>query len=72
MWKKDLSVKLLNEDNLYKSLIGKTFNEAKKEYYNLRIIKENNLSKTITLEYCKDRCNIVIKNGIIIDIKGFY
>ena len=62
-------VKLNKIKNL---ILGKTYNEAIKLYSNLRIVKEDGNNIMITLSFCKDRCNIIIKKNIIIEIDGFY
>ena len=53
-------------------ILNKPYKEAEKNYSNLRIVKEDNKSKIIILNYCQDRCNVEVKNGIIINIEGFY
>ena len=53
-------------------ILNKSYKEAEKIYSNLRIVKEDNKSKIIILNYCQDRCNVEVKNGIIINIDGFY
>lgn len=53
-------------------LLGKTFHQAMKLYSNLRIVKEDDKNSMITLNFCQDRCNVVIKNNIITEIDGFY
>jgi len=62
-------VKLNKMKNL---ILGKTFHEALKLYSNLRIVKIDDKSSIITLNFCEDRCNVVIKNNIITEIDGFY
>lgn len=67
--------KQINNNNnkwLTKSILGKTLNEALQIYSNLRIVKNNNKNEIITMDFCEDRCNIIIKNDRIIDIDGFY
>lgn len=59
-------------DQMKKCILGKTYNEAIKVYANLRIVKKDDKKITITLNYCQERCNVVMKNNIIIDIDGFY
>jgi len=61
--------KSLEIENL---IIGKKYFEAIKIYDNLRIVKEDNKNIIFTLNYCKDRCNIEVKNGIIIKVNGYY
>jgi hypothetical protein len=59
--------------NKMKTLIlGKTFHEALKLYSNLRIVKDDDKCSIVTLNFCEDRCNVVIKNNIITEIDGFY
>ena len=59
--------------NILKDLIlGKKYDEAIKIYKNLRIIKNNDKLLIVTMEYSKDRCNIVLKDDIIVDVVGFY
>jgi len=53
-------------------ILGKTYDEAIKIYENLRVIKNNDKIIIVTMEYSKDRCNIVLKNNIIVDVVGFY
>jgi hypothetical protein len=53
-------------------ILNKPYKEAEKKYSNLRIVKEDNKSKIIILNYCQDRCNVEVKDGIIINIEGFY
>lgn len=53
-------------------LLGKTFHQAMKLYSNLRIVKEDDKNSMITLNFCQDRCNVVIQNNIITEIEGFY
>jgi len=59
-------------NKLNKLIIGKSYNEAEKIYGNLRIVKQDNKCKIITLDYCNQRCNVEIKNDIIVKIDGFY
>lgn len=61
------TIKILKE-----RILGKKYDEAIKIYNNLRVVKENDKSLIVTLEYSKDRCNIVMKNNIIVDVLGFY
>lgn len=61
------SIKVLKE-----WILGRKYDEAIKIYSNLRVVKENDKDLIVTMEYAKDRCNIVMKNGIIVDIVGFY
>jgi hypothetical protein len=61
-----------NEEKFFEDLIGKTFNEAIKIYNNLRIVKKDGKSKIITLEFCKERCNVEVLNDKIYKISGFY
>jgi len=60
------------KDQIKKRILGKTYNEALKIYTNLRIVKKDDKNITIILNYCDDRCNVIIKNDIIVDIDGFY
>jgi hypothetical protein len=53
-------------------ILNKSYKEAEKKYSNLRIVKEDDKSKVIILNYCQDRCNVEVKDGIIINIEGFY
>jgi hypothetical protein len=53
-------------------LLGKKYSEATKLYNNLRVVKLDDKSKIITMDYCKERCNIVVKKDVIIGIDGFY
>ena len=53
-------------------LLGKSYREAEKIYGNLRIVKQDNKCKIITLDFCEHRCNVEIKNDIIVKIDGFY
>jgi hypothetical protein len=53
-------------------ILGKTYNEAKKIYENLRVIKINDRFLIVTMEHSKDRCNIILKDDIIVDVVGFY
>ena len=53
-------------------ILNKSYEEAEKKYGNLRIIKEDDKPKVFVLNYCEDRCNVEVKNGIIINIDGFY
>ena len=55
-----------------KLILGKSYREAEKVYCNLRIVKQDDKCKIITLDYCEHRCNIEIKNEIIVKIDGFY
>ena len=59
-------------DQMKKLILGKTYNEALKIYRNLRIVKKDDKNITIILNYCDDRCNVIIKNDIIVHIDGFY
>ena len=62
-----------SQNNKIKSLLlGKKYSDAEKLYKNLRIVKEDNKSITIILNYCKDRCNIELENGIVTKVDGFY
>jgi hypothetical protein len=62
-----------SQNNKIKSLLlGKKYSDAEKIYKNLRIVKQDNKPITIILNYCKDRCNIELENGIIKKIDGFY
>ena len=75
MWERNIilkNIEMMNKNNLYKTIIGKSYFEAEKIYSNLRIVKENDVSQIIILNHCHDRCNVIIKNGIIIGIDGFY
>ena len=63
---------ILKQEQMKKRILGKTYNEALKIYTNLRIVKKDDKNITIILNYCHDRCNIIIKNDIIVDIDGFY
>lgn len=58
-------------DNL-NIILNKHFNEANKIYPNLRIVKKNGKPLVVLSNYCKDRCNVEIKNEIIVTIFGFY
>jgi len=63
----------ISQNNKIKSLLlGKKYSDAEKLHKNLRIVKEDKKPITIILNYCKDRCNIELENGIIIKIDGFY
>jgi len=53
-------------------ILGKKYVDAEKLYNNLRIIKEDNKSKILIMNFCKDRCNVEVINGIITKINGFY
>jgi len=64
--------KRYDEFNIKKLILGKSLIEAQKCYNNLRVVENNDKSIIITMEYCKDRCNVIIKNDKIIDINGFY
>ena len=57
---------------IIKSIIGKRLEEAEKIYHNLRVIKNNNTHVTIYLNYCKERCNIELENGLVTKVDGFY
>jgi hypothetical protein len=59
-------------DKIKSLLLGKKYSHAEKLYKNLRIVKEDNKSITIILNYCKDRCNIELENGIVTKVDGFY
>ena len=59
-------------DKIDKLILGKSYREAEKVYCNLRIVKQDDKCKIITLDYCEHRCNIEIKNEIIVKIDGFY
>jgi 2-phosphoglycerate kinase len=59
-------------DKIKYLILNKSYREAEKNYSNLRIIKEDNKSQIIILNYCEDRCNVEVKDGIIINIDGFY
>jgi hypothetical protein len=59
-------------NNIKSILIGKNLNESYKFYNHLRVVKEDDKCKIITLDFCKERCNVILKNNIIIDINGFY
>jgi hypothetical protein len=67
---------IINKENrLYKMeklLLGKTYDEAIKLYSNLRIVKNEGVSQIITMDLCKDRCNIIIEERVITEISGFY
>jgi hypothetical protein len=68
--------KIYNEQSRKNSIqnliLGKKYIDAEKVYNNLRIIKEDNKSKTVIMNFCKDRCNVEVINGIITKINGFY
>jgi hypothetical protein len=64
--------KMSDDLNIKNVILGKSFNEALKFYSNLRVVKNNDKNLIITMDYCKDRCNVIIKNDKIIDINGFY
>jgi len=53
-------------------ILGKKYIDAEKLYNNLRIINEDNKSKIVIMNFCKDRCNVEVINGIITKISGFY
>ena len=53
-------------------LLGKKYDDAIKLYSNLRIVKQDNKAKVVTMDYCKERCNIEVNNKIITKIDGFY
>ena len=59
-------------NKLNKLILGKSYREAEKIYGNLRVVKKDNKCKIITLDYCEHRCNIEIKNEIVVKIDGFY
>ena len=59
-------------DKINKLIVGKSYKEAEKIYGNLRIVKQDDKYKIITLDYCEHRCNVEIKNEIILKIDGFY
>jgi len=59
-------------DKIKYLILNKPYKEAEKNYGNLRIVKEDDKSKIIILNYCQDRCNVEVKDGIIINIEGFY
>ena len=59
-------------NKINKLIVGKSYREAEKIYGNLRIVKQDDKCKIITLDYCEHRCNVEIKNEIIIKINGFY
>jgi len=59
-------------NKINKLILGKSYREAEKIYGNLRIVKQDNKCKIITLDYCEHRCNVEIKNEIIVKIDGFY
>jgi hypothetical protein len=59
-------------DKIKDSILNKSYKEAEKIYGNLRIVKEDDKSKIVILNYCQDRCNVEVKDGIIININGFY
>ena len=59
-------------DKIKSLLLGKKYCDAEKLYKNLRIVKEDNKPITIILNYCEDRCNVELENGIIKKIDGFY
>ena len=54
------------------SILGRKYDEAIKIYTNLRVVKNDDKHLIVTMEYLKDRCNIVMKDDIIIDVVGFY
>jgi hypothetical protein len=62
----------IENSKLNKLILGKSYREAEKVYCNLRIVKQDDKCKIITLDYCEHRCNIEIKNEIIVKIDGFY
>jgi hypothetical protein len=53
-------------------ILGKKYKDAEKLYNNLRIVVEDNKSKIIIMNYCKERCNVEVENGIITKINGYY
>lgn len=53
-------------------LLGKKYSEATKLYNNLRIVQLDNKSLTVIMNYCEDRCNVIVKNDRIVAIDGFY
>lgn len=59
-------------NKLNKLIIGKSYREAEKLYNNLRIVKQDDKCKIITLDYCDHRCNVEIKKEIVVKIDGFY
>jgi len=63
---------LSNIELVKNCILGKKYDEAIKIYDNLRVIKNNDKFIIVTMEYSKERCNIVLKNDIIIDVVGFY
>ena len=67
-WKNNLENKNIDIN----FILNKDFNEAIKFYPSLRIVKLNSKDIIVTLDYCKNRCNIEVVNGIIIRIVGFY
>jgi hypothetical protein len=54
------------------SILNKSYKEAVKIYSNLRIVKEDDKSIIVILNYSQDRCNVEVKDGIIVNINGFY
>lgn len=57
-------------------LKGKTIEEAEKipkyKDYRFRIIEENGVAKNITTETIKNRINVGINHGKIVEIVGMY
>jgi hypothetical protein len=53
-------------------ILGKKYSDAEKLHTHLRIVREDDISKTVIMNYCHDRCNVEIRNGIITKIDGFY
>lgn len=61
-----------NHDNIITLLIGKDLNQAKIIYNNIRVCRMNDMNLCIIQNYLSYRCNVHIKNNIIVEVLGFY
>jgi hypothetical protein len=68
----NMQEKVKKIEQLKKRIVGKTYNEALKIYNNLRIVKIDDTKITVVLNFCQDRCNVIVKNNIITEIDDFY
>jgi len=62
----------IKQEQIKKRILSKTYNEALKIYHDLRIVTKDDQNIAIILNFCPDRCNVIIKNNIIVGIDGFY
>ena len=56
----------------FASLIGKTIEEAQNEYGFIRVVSQDGKEFMLTMDNRPDRVNVIVVNGRITAIDGFY